>query len=168
MAFLFFYNEKSETSASIEFSTVVAPSVGFGGFFKGEWFSEAWSKEMLNLPSGCKSTALFELYSIVVASLLWGSKWSRKQIVVLCNNEATVNKINKGRSRTPAINRFLRRLTWTCVTGNFIMRAVDIPGHDSRIADALSRFKFQKFKTLHPNAKPTGLPCPPFSQTVLD
>ncbi len=164
----FFYNDKSETSASIEFFTDAAPSVGFGGFFKGEWFSEAWPKEMLNLPSACKSTALFELYPIVVASLLWGSKWSRKQIVVLCDNEATVNMINKGRSKTPAINRFLRRLTWTCVTGNFIMRAVYIPGHDNSIADALSRFKFQKFKTLCPNAKPSGLPCPPFSQIVLD
>ena len=164
----FFFNEKSETSASMEFFTDAAPSVGFGGFFKGEWFAGAWPEEILNLPLDCKSTALFELYPIVVASLLWGGNWSRKQIIVLCDNEATVNLINKGRSSKPAINRLLRRLTWTCVTGNFIMRAVSIPGHINRIADALSRFKFQKFRILCPTAKPCSLPCPSFSQTVLD
>ncbi|KAJ8259625.1 hypothetical protein GJAV_G00171580 [Gymnothorax javanicus] len=99
----FFYKDVSETSASIKLFTDAAPSVGFGGFVKGEWFSEAWPKEMLDLPPDCKSIALFELYPIVVAALLWGNKWSRKQIVVLCDNEATVNMINRGALRRPQL-----------------------------------------------------------------
>ncbi len=85
-----------------------------------------------------------------------------------CDNEATVNIINKGRSSVPFINRFVRRLTWLSVLGNFNFRAAHIPGLNNQIADSLSRFEFQKFHLLCPEAAPSSLVCPPFSQTVLD
>ena len=68
-------------------------------------------KEMLSLPQNAQSTALLELYPMVVACLLWGPGWFRKKIVVFCDNKATVNIINKGCSSIPSINRFIRRLT---------------------------------------------------------
>lgn len=109
-----------------------------------------------------------QIYPIIIACLLWGKYWSRKQIVFFCDNEAAVNIINKGRSTIPFINRFVRNLTWISVLGNFIIRAAHIPGLDNKIADALSRFEFQKFHKLCPEAAPSSLPCPPFNQTVLD
>ncbi len=52
-----------------------------------------------------------------------------------CDNEATVNIINKGRSSVPFINRFVRRLTW-------LMRKNQIAYHsyadDTQIYLALS------------------------------
>ena len=91
-----------------------------------------------------------------------------ENLFFFCDNEATVNIINKGRSSVPFINRFVRRLTWLSVLGNFIIRAAHIPGVDNTIADSLSRFEFQRFRQLCPEAAPSSLPCPPFSQTVLD
>ncbi|XP_037627458.1 uncharacterized protein LOC119489294 [Sebastes umbrosus] len=164
----FFYNEILETSLAIKLYTDAAPSVGFGVFFNNQWFADAWPKEMSSLPANVSSTALMEMYPIVIACLLWGKNWSRKQIMFFCDNEATVNIINKGRSSVPFINRFVRRLTWSSVMGNFIIRAAHIPGLDNKIADSLSRFEFQKFRQLCPEAAPSSLNCPPFSQTVLD
>lgn len=164
----FFYNDNTESSLAIRLFTDAAPSVGFGGFFDNQWFADVWPKELSSLPASASSSALMELYPIVIACLLWGKSWSRRKIIFFCDNEAAVHIINKGRSSIPFINRFIRRLTWASVLGNFIIRAAHIPGLDNKIADALSRFEFQKFHRLCPGAAPSSLPCPPFHHTVLD
>ena len=164
----FFHNDAVESSLELGFFTDAAPSIGFGGFFNNEWFADSWPNQLLDLPKDVLSSALFELYPVVIAAMLWGDKWSRKRIVVFCDNEATVHIINKGRSSVPIINRFVRRLTWTSVLSNFTIRACHIPGLDNKIADALSRFKFQEFRNLCPNAAPSSLRCPAFDQIVLD
>ncbi len=164
----FFYNDDMESSSAIKLFTDAAPSVGFGGFFNNEWFADVWPKEMSSLPASASSSALMEIYPIVISCLLWGKFWSRKRILFYCDNEAAVNIINKGRSSIPLINRFVRRITWASVLGNFIIKAVHIPGLDNKVADALSRFDFQKFRKLCPEATPSSLPCPSFLQTVLD
>ena len=164
----FFYHDSVESSAALDFYTDAAPSVGFGGFHGNEWFSGAWPAEIVSLAPETYSTALHEMYPIVIACLLWGHLWCRKKITVFCDNEATVHIINKGRSSVPFINRLVRRLTWTSVLDNFILRATFIPGLENRSADALSRFNFQEFRKLRPYALPDGLACPPFPLTVLD
>ncbi|XP_060725388.1 uncharacterized protein LOC132845438 [Tachysurus vachellii] len=164
----FFYNDEVETSVALKFFTNVAPSRGFGGLFNNQWFASSWPKELSTLPPNALSTALLELYPIVKACILWGNLWFRKQILVYCNNEATVHIINKVCSSVLFINKFLRRLTWTCITSNFILRAAHIPGLDNKIADCLSRFKFQEFKALCPDASPSSLRCPAFALTILD
>lgn len=164
----FFYNDFADSSVALRMFTDAAPSIGFGGIYNDEWFADVWPEELRALPPGSQSTALLELYPIVVACILWGNQWLRKQIVVFCDNEATVNIINKARSTIPFINRLVRRLTWTCVMGNFTLRATHIPGLDNKIADSLSRFKFQEFRTLCPHAAPQSLRCPAFAHTVLD
>lgn len=146
----FFYNEEQETSAAMSLNTDAAPSVGFGGIFKNQWFAESWLDELLSLPTNVLSIALMELYPIIIACLLWGKHWSKKQIMEFCDNEATVNIINKGRSSVSLINRFVRRLTWSSVQGNFILRVVHNPGLENKIADSLSRFDFQRFRQLRP------------------
>lgn len=79
--FLFFYND-IETSVAIIFFTDGTPLIGFGGFFNNQWFASTWPKDLLDLPSNTLSTGLRELYPVVVACILWGNLWSRKQILV--------------------------------------------------------------------------------------
>ncbi|XP_046873720.1 LOW QUALITY PROTEIN: uncharacterized protein LOC124466092 [Hypomesus transpacificus] len=164
----FFYNDEIETSAALEFYTDAALSIGFGGYHGDEWFCAVWPAEILSLPLEHYSSALHELYPIVISCLLWGHLWCRKKITVFCDNEAAVHIINKGRSSVPVINRLVRRLTWTCVLGNFILRAAYVPGLANQSADSLSRFKLQEFRALRPHASPYGLSCPTFQQAVLD
>lgn len=114
----FFYNDLVETSIDLSFFFTDAAPLLDWVFFNIHW------------------------YPVIVACILWGNQWSRKQILVYCDNAATVNIINIGRSLVPFINTFLRRLMWTCITGNFTLHAAYIPGLDNKIADCLSRFKF--------------------------
>lgn len=71
---------------------------------------EKWPAELSSLAQESTSSALHEIYPIAVASILWGSAWSRKRIIMYCDNEAVVAIINKGRSHCQAIKPILRHL----------------------------------------------------------
>ncbi|KAL2080909.1 hypothetical protein ACEWY4_022762 [Coilia grayii] len=162
-----FYDDHALSPEDLQLYTDAAPSVGFGGYFAGQWFASAWPREMLLLPPSAASSAVYEVYPVVIAALLWGSSWSGKRVLIYCDNEAAVFAINKGRSRAPVICPFLRRLVWTAACHQFILTAAHIPGHQNAIADSLSRFAFQRFRTLAPDADPDPTPVPSFSDTIF-
>ena len=112
------FNSLPEMSVSLKFFTDAVPSVSFGGFYNKQWFADIWPKYLLSLPQKAQSTALLELYPVVVACLLWGMVWCRKFFLVVSDNEAIVNIISKGRISMTFINRFIRRLTCTSVMCN--------------------------------------------------
>ncbi|KAI4799727.1 hypothetical protein KUCAC02_016695 [Chaenocephalus aceratus] len=112
--------------------------------------------------------ALHKLYPIIIAAILWGHEWSRKAILIHTDNSAVVEILNKGRSRSLAIMQFLRRLTLISAQHQFILKAAHIPGHENGIADSLSRFQFQKFRNLAPEADLHPIPVPPFSATTFN
>lgn len=152
-------------AADMEFFTDATPS-GFGGYFAGHWFNGKFPQHFI--PKGTVSSmALCELYPIVVAAVLWGHMWSQKQIIVNCDNAATVDIINKGRSKIPFIMKFVRRLVYCTMVNNFTLRAKHIAGKTNLIADALSRFQEWKFRHLAPHADPHPTPCPPVSELTL-
>ncbi|XDV33697.1 hypothetical protein PO909_004007, partial [Leuciscus waleckii] len=163
----FFYNDFLSRPCDITLFTDAAPSTGFGGFYRGRWFASTWPPELTNTPQTDESTALFELYPIVVAAYLWGSEWSTKNILFHCDNSATVHCINKSRSNAPKIMPFLRRLIWISACHQFVIKAEHIPGHQNQIADALSRFLFHKFRTLAPEADSDPTPVPPYSELIF-
>ncbi len=163
----FFYNNLISSPVDIQLFTDAAPSVGFGGFYQGRWFASTWPPQLLGLPQLLMSSALFELYPLVVAALLWGKEWSATSIIIHCDNEATVHCINKGRSHSPTLMPLLRRLIWISACEQFIITAKHIPGSKNLIADSLSRFAFQKFRTLAPEADPLPTPVPPYSELIL-
>ncbi|XP_057206534.1 uncharacterized protein LOC130564470 [Triplophysa rosa] len=163
----FFYNDMVSLPVDIRLFTDAAPSVGFGGFYQGRWFASTWPPQLTSLPQPLASSALFELYPLVVAAYLWGKEWSASSIIVHCDNEATVHCINKGRSHSPALMPFLRRLIWISACEQFILTGKHVPGSKNQIADALSRFSFQKFRLLAPDADPLPTPVPPYSELIF-
>ena len=86
---------------------------------------------------------------------------------MLCDNEAVFDIINRGQFSSPDIMLFLRRLTWLSVVHNFIFTARHVPGYTNVIADSLSRFKFQIFHRLFPDASPFPTPVPPHTELDL-
>jgi hypothetical protein len=56
----------------------------------------------------------------------------------------------------------MRRLVVVAATNSFSFTAKHIPGSSNDIADALSRFQFQRFRSLAPGAAahPFSLPYP--------
>ena len=161
----FFLDNREISADDLEFFTDATPK-GFGGYFQGKWFLGHFDINFV--PDDAKSSmALFELYPIVVATVLWGPLWCRKRIIVNCDNAATVEIINKGRSKVPFIMKFVRKLIWLEAKYNFIIRAKFIPGISNSISDALSRFQLQKFRRLAPQANPLPTSCPPASELML-
>ncbi len=163
----FFYKNLISSPVDIQLFTDAAPSIGYGGFYQGRWFASTWPCQLSNLPQSAASSALFELYPIVIAAFLWGKEWSATSILIHCDNEATVHCVNKSRSHSPMLNPLLRRLTWISACDQFIITARHIPGSKNQIADSLSRFSFQKFRTLAPEADPLPTPVPPFSELIF-
>ncbi|XP_056104363.1 uncharacterized protein LOC130083381 [Rhinichthys klamathensis goyatoka] len=160
----FFYKDLISSPIDIQLFTDAAPSVGFGGFCQGRWFASTWPPQIQDT---LQSSALFELYPLVVAAFLWGKEWTASSIVVHCDNEATVQCINKGRSHSPALMPLLRRLIWISACDQFILIAKHIPGSKNQIADSLSRFMFQKFRMLAPEADKLPTPVPHYSELIF-
>ncbi len=148
----FFLDPKITTSNDISFYTDASTTIGCGAVFGNEWFIHKWSVQMLHLPKNDKSTALYEIIPIVIAAVIWGSQWERKRICLLCDNQATVNIVNKGRSKSPLIMYFSRKLTLLAIQHQFLLRAVYISTTDNATADALSRFQLNRFRHLLPTA----------------
>ena len=65
----FFYDDLINSSDSLTFFTDAASSIGFGGYYQGQWFASKWPLSFLKLKS---SSALFEIYPVTVACLVWG------------------------------------------------------------------------------------------------
>ncbi len=98
--------------------------------------------------------------------LFMGKNWTSSSILVHCDNEVTVHCINKGCSHSLALMPLLRRLIWISACDKFIITAKHIPGSKNLIADSLSRFMFQKFRALAPEADPSPTPVPHYSQLI--
>ena len=94
--------------------------------------------------------ALLELYPIVIACFLWGKQWNKKRILFHCDNMATVQILNKGRSKNNVINKLMRMLTWITAQCNFTVHAEHFPGKLNDITDAISLFQMKKFRSLAP------------------
>ncbi len=106
-----------------------------GGFYKGRWFAARWPPELAGL---CQvaSSALYEIYPIVVAAILWGNEWSRKSILIYSDNLVVVDIINERCSNSPSIMPFMRHLTRHSFTHQYILCAAHVPSHSNAIADS--------------------------------
>lgn len=108
MVFLSFLDNKITKAHDRYLFTDAAGSTGFGGFFQNQWFNGIWPTELQFDTNDEISIAFQELYPVVVAALLWGHHWARKHILFYCDNQATVNITNKGRSKSPISMRLMR------------------------------------------------------------
>lgn len=143
-----------------------ASSIGFGGYFQGQWFSERWPEDLPTLSNQELSMAYKELYPIVVSAIAWGPSWSTKRLCFMCDNMATKCIVNKGRSKCVYIMSLMRRLTWCAIQYNFCFSATYLPSLDNSIADSLSRLQMVRFRGLAPTAATTPVICPPFCKVI--
>lgn len=100
---------------------------------------------------------LLELFPFVLAVELWGETLSNKKVWFNCNNMGVVSAINNISASSPPVIRLLRYLAHSCLRKNALIYAVHIPGVDNKLSDALSRFKWDEFRSLAPESEPKGL-----------
>ena len=81
--------------------------------------------------------------------------------MIRSDNEAIVAILNKQTSKFPHIMQFVRFLSCS-VKSNIGFCAGYIEGKLNDIADALSRFQMERFRSLAPAAEPKGIAVPQF------
>lgn len=167
-----FYNINNISSDDMRLYTDASGSLGYGGYYiykgVGLWFSEKWPSCVSNIAGDDKevSIAFRELYPIVVAAILWGHMWKKHRIVFMCDNEATVNILKKGRSKSPHIMPLMRRITFVAAQQNFVFVSRHVPGKHNSIADALSRLQLDRFRKLAIEAEPFPCKVPPPTEVL--
>ena len=159
--------ESAPTPAQhLELYTDAAGSIGFGGYFQGKWFQGRWPPHM-SLSQQCGiSIEWQELFPIVVACSVWHPFLTGKHLQFWCDNLSVVAIINSGCSKTPRIMDLVRQLVLLSMQHNFVVRARHVPGVSNEIADALSRFQMQRFRSLAPHANQNPCTIPPSLMTL--
>ena len=103
------------------------------------------------------------LWSLLL--IFWGSLWVRKHVLFRSDNEAVVAILTTRTSKVPALMHLLRDLLFSAARWGFTFSAAHVPGDENIIADAISRFLWQEFRQLAPEAY--SCPCP-IPQLLLD
>ena len=98
---------------------------------------------------------------MVVAAQLWGHRWATKRVEFCSDNMAVVSVLRSGTSRDPNMMVLLRHLSLIAARQSFAFTASHRAGRDNSIADALSRFDFQRFHHLAPHAALAATPITP-------
>ena len=140
----------------LQISSDAAGSIGYGAILGQEWFVGVWSSAQMPL-----SIAYKELFPVALAASLWGHQWSAKRVEFCSDNTAVVEVLRSGTSRDSNMMVLLRHLSMLAARHSFAFTARHVAGSSNVVADALSRFDFQRFRQLVPQALPTAIPVPP-------
>ena len=127
-------------------SSDAAGSLGYGAIFNTKWFCGAWSMKQHSL------SIAYKLFPIVVAAALWGSQWVSRWVEFPCDNESVVAVLKSGTSRDHHLMGLLRHLSLLAIRHSFKLTASSVRGLANPVADSLSRFQFQRFRRLAPQA----------------
>lgn len=151
-------------SSDLEVTSDAAGALGYGAYFKREWFSGSWRPSQVQ-----QSIAYKELFPIAVAAFVWGPQWFRRHILFRSDNEAVVHMLTSRTSKVPCLMHLLRQLLSAAARFSFTFTAQHVPGVHNSIADALSRFHWQEFRRLAPEAQlhPVVVPLPLLDQLTL-
>ena len=146
-----------------------AVSLGYGGFVRGHWFSSAWPHDLFTRTSRYLQISKVMKWNFIplLLQVIWGHQWTKLCIRIYCDNKTRVDIINKGCSMSSFIMKFIRRLTITAATHNFVFGAKHVPGTFNCISDALSRLQISRFRNLAPGAEQWPTACPPLSELML-
>ena len=82
----------------------------------------------------------FELYSVMIAIRTWKGKFVKKNILIYCDNETTVQILQSGKTACEFSQCCLREIRFHSAKHNFRLRAVHLAGEINQWSDALSRW----------------------------
>jgi len=140
----------------LEVTSDALGALGFGAYFNGEWFSSSWASSQAS-----HSIAYKELFPVIIAAHLWGPQFARRHVLFWSDNKAVVSILNSRTSKIPVLMHQLRHLLASAARFNLPFSSQHVPGVNNCIADALSRFHWQEFQRLAPQAQLLPVPIPP-------
>ena len=143
----FFRLDAVHTDEALRLLTDLSGSIGYGAVFGNHWLHGIWPSEW----EGFDITFL-ELYPIVLAAHLRGTRFSNQTVEFHTDNMALVSILNKSSSKKPHIMTLVRALVLAMLKYNFTFYAIHVPGVENILADALSRQQMERFRESHPSA----------------
>jgi hypothetical protein len=123
------------TTPDGEFATD-ACLTGCGGANRGTFFRAMFPDYIL--AKELHISAL-ELLTVLLAVRLWCAQYHGMRIIILCDNLASVQVLNSGRTKDPWMLLCVREIAFLCAQHNLELRAQHIAGVLNRIPDLLSR-----------------------------
>ena len=118
---------------------------GMGGVFQNLWFGVRVARRHRT-----KDIQFKELQAILQAILRWGDSWRGSHILFFCDNQAVVEWMRSGTSRSRDAMPVLRILVMLAACLDFTFSITWIPSEENSLADAASRFQFQRLFELAP------------------
>ena len=134
-------------------------NLGFGAYFGEKWTYGPWPPAWVDRGITEDITVL-ELFPLLVSLYIWGNDLRNKKILFRVDNLAVVHIVNSMTSKSDHVMTILRAFTLKCLELNIAVKTQHLSGCFNQAADALSRFKFQKFRELVPGADPCPTPVP--------
>ena len=80
-----------------------------------------------------------ECLAVMLGLKVWKGDIVNKSILMFCDNQCTVDVINKGRASNELVQNVLREICFVLATSNAWLKMIFRPGVDNRIADFCSR-----------------------------
>lgn len=108
--------------------------VGLGAACGSEYYHFALQDHMK------RHISELEILALVAAVALWREKLRGKRVLAHCENMATVEVVNRGRTKNQFMAACLRELCYISATVDLELRVVHLPGVRNRVADLLSRW----------------------------
>ena len=149
----------SNTDIQLFTDSAGGSNLGFGAYFAGKWAYAPWPQSWVE-QSIIDDITVLEMFPLLVSLHIWGEDLRNKKIVFRCDNLASVHIMNSMTSKNDRIMTVLRAITLLCLRLNVVVKAQHVSGCFNQLADLLSRFQFQKFHELAPDADRTPTPVP--------
>ena len=124
------------SSDAIKLYIYAASTQIFAAVFGSRWFNGRFPQIWQSY-----NIAVLELYLIVAPLELWGRYMANHSVLILTENKAVVDVINKQSAKNPHLMRLVRRLVVTALKCNVYFKSKHIPGKTNVITDKLSRFQ---------------------------
>ena len=139
---------------SVEVVSDASGSFGCGGFWAAHgWFQVQWPESWLAIHITAK-----ELLPVVIASALWGHRWTQQQVRFRSDNSALVCLLNSLSLPDANLVHLLRCLSFYAAYYRFTFEVAHIPGTQNVAADAISRNNIPLFLSLQPQAPQVMIP----------
>ena len=152
----FFMSDRWFTNLQLNLYTDSSKNLGFGGYMGTEWFHRSWDMNVKSL-----DITTLELYPILVALNLWNARFANLNLIIHTDNQALVAIINAQTvKKNNSCLTLLRKLIFTCLKYNILIKAQHIPGRLNYLSDLLSRSQVNKFRSLAPEMSPEPISVP--------
>ncbi len=161
----FFLLSEWYASDTLNLHTDASGSLSFRGIFGKKWFQRKWQPHQ-QLGHARHKYSMARALCHSVACQIWGGLLADQRIKFHCDNEAVVGLMKSKRSPIPRVMDLMRHLTLLTLKHNMCIHAVHIPGKHNDITDAISRFQFQRFQKLAPNADTNPCQIPEILMTL--